>query len=197
MNVERPLLQRMIGAVLLVISALLIASVLFDADGRIPEKITNIPPQPKRFDANLVPALPVLSASQPASSTNVDAQPELATNDADADVIDNAVIDNKPETVITQSSVEIPTEAITATQSRPMWSVQVGSFRDIEKASAFRDRLSEGGFNVYVRDKSLSDGSLFTQVFVGPVVDKDQAEALKVDIKSQFNEQGLVVNYRE
>lgn len=163
---NRKLQQRLLGTVVIAAFVLLIAPVLLDAEGRIPEKITSIPPQPKR------PDLSHIRAVEPAQ----DLLPELPS----------------PETVDSLPAV-LETEPVKETD---LWSVQVASFRDVSKASAFRNRLREQQYQVYLREKLLSDGSLFTQVFVGPVNSKNEAEQLKEAIKRDFGEQGLVVTYR-
>jgi DedD protein len=169
--VDRNLQQRLVGVFVIIVFILLIAPVLLDAEGRVPEKITNIPPQPKQPDLSYIqpvePSEPVLEPLPPAEDVEFR-------------------IEAKPEEV---------KPALTSNQE--LWSVQVASFRDSNKAIAFRDRLRAADYDVYVREKILSDGSLFTQVFVGPVKSKTEAGELKTQIKSKIGEQGLVVHYRD
>jgi DedD protein len=74
--------------------------------------------------------------------------------------------------------------------------VQVASFRDGSKASELRDRLRAEGFVAYVNEVMLSDGSLFTQVLVGPEPEIEAARARQSEIQSTIGEQGLVVRYQ-
>lgn len=177
---DRTLQQRLVGVAVLAAFALLIAPVLFDADGRIPEKITNIPPQPKRPNTSRIEPMQPIVTNVPRLPSIEDVQPEQ--------IPESVVI-----TARSDSRSSTPSERVTSN----MWSVQVASFRDVAKASAFRDALREKNFEAYVREKLLSDGTIFTQVFVGPVSEKPSAEALKAQIKTEFGEQGLVVNYRQ
>lgn len=177
---DRTLQQRLVGVGVLAAFALLIAPVLFDADGRIPEKITNIPPQPKRPDTSRIEPMQPIVINVPELPSIEEVQPE--------ETAEPVVITARSET-----AAPTPSERVTSN----MWSVQVASFRDVAKANAFRDVLREKNFEAYVREKLLSDGTLFTQVFVGPVSEKPSAEALKGRIKEEFGEQGLVVNYRQ
>jgi len=172
---ERKLQQRLVGILVLAAFVLLIAPVLFDGEGRIPEKITHIPPQPKRPDMSHIKSVESIEDKIPPLPTIEEVEIAAKTDDA-------KVIETK------QNSSNI---------SANLWSVQVASFRDVKKASAFRDKIRASEFKVYVREKALSDGSIFTQVFVGPVDTKDKAESLKKQVKSKFGEQGLVVQYRQ
>ena len=169
---DRALQQRLVGILVLTAVILLIAPVLFDAQGRIPEKITNIPPQPK------LPDLSHIEFKMP----NTDSLP--------------AEVD--PEAVVEQptgfAAISQPNVVPTATASG-IWSVQVASFKDSAKALSLIDTLKQDDFEVYSREKVLSDGTLFTQVFVGPVAKKEQAEEQKANIKKQYNLQGLVVKF--
>lgn len=171
---ERSLQQRLVGIFVLAAFVLLIAPVLLDGEGRIPEKITSIPPQPKRPD---------LSHIRTVEPENEIVAPLDEAGSADFIIEANDTVD---------TGVQEDGEAAV-----DLWSVQIASFRDVEKATAFRDRLRSSDYQVYVREKLLSDSSVFTQVFVGPLTDKAEANTLKSALKDQFGEQGLVVRYRD
>ena len=171
---DRALQQRLVGILVLTAVILLIAPVLFDAEGRIPEKITNIPPQPKAPDlSHIVFEVP--------DTTNL-IQPEPV----------ESVVEN-PEGFSEPSAPAV----IKAQPKTGIWSVQVASFKDSEKALKLMSMLKEAKYEVYSREKTLSDGTLFTQVFVGPDSKKDQAETKKAEIKAAYNLQGLVVKFSE
>jgi DedD protein len=171
---DRALQQRLVGILVLTAVILLIAPVLFDAEGRIPEKITNIPPQPKAPDlshiAFQVPVTDSISAPEPVDT----------------------VIENPKGFVEPRVPAVIKAQPTTG-----IWSVQVASFKDSEKALKLMSMLKEADYEVYSREKTLSDGTLFTQVFVGPESQKKQAETKKSEIKAAYNLQGLVVKFSE
>lgn len=174
---NRALQQRLVGTLVLVAIVLLIAPVLFDAQGRVPEKITQIPPQPKPVD---------FSSLAEIEPSNLEL-PELPT----------------PETVEVEAELE-PTpiaettsSIVAAVENTGSWSVQVASFRDAKKASALLEQLRTDQLQAYSRDKTLSDGTLFSQVFVGPVSTREQANALLSQIKEEYSLQGLVVRFLE
>jgi len=182
---ERKLQQRLVGILVLAAFVLLIAPVLLDAEGRIPEQITHIPPQPKKPDMSHLSLLAL--AVEPTAEPKMEVRAELTANEPQ-----RAEPDAVLPVVVTTSAPAVNT----APASR-LWSVQVASFREIGKANALRDRLRAEQFETYVREKLLSDGTIFTQVFVGPVPNKKVADRLNVLVKTKFSLQGLIVRYRE
>jgi len=178
---ERKLQQRLVGILVLAAFVLLIAPVLLDAEGRIPEQITHIPPQPKK------PDMSHLSVRE-------------APVEAPVEAIMEPVAAQLPSVELDAVSVPVDTSPVPVVITVPgsrLWSVQVASFREVGKANALRDRLRAEQFETYVREKLLSDGTLFTQVFVGPVPTKNVADRLNGLVKTKFNLQGLIVRYRE
>lgn len=189
--------QRLVGGLVILALVFLIAPVVLDGDGRLPEKITQIPPKPKRPDLSHLQIEPIVDtatvsalpeqAPQPAVSI-VEAEPERVERITAPAIADEP--DNKNATAVPaqQATVELA-------PGERAWSVQVASFRDSSKAAALRDQLREQGFQTYVNEVILSDGTLFTQVLVGPETDIDSVQALKADIKQKVELQGLVVRY--
>lgn len=186
--------QRLVGALVILALVFLIAPVVLDGDGRIPEKITQIPPKPKRPDvshirvaepaADVLPALPdPRQASRPEPN---DTPPEPAATSP-------APVETEPgNPAVTTATSEAPPE----TPSGRAWSVQVASFRDSAKAAELRDQLREQDYDTYVNEVLLSDGSIFTQVLVGPDGDLDRVRQMQQTILEQTGLQGLVVRFQ-
>ncbi|MFV8835600.1 SPOR domain-containing protein [Aquisalimonas sp. APHAB1-3] len=75
------------------------------------------------------------------------------------------------------------------------WAVQVGSFTSESNALGLRDRLRDQGFSAYV-DRLERDGQDPTyRLRVGPVVERDAAEALLEDLQEDADLDGLVVSH--
>lgn len=184
---ERKLQQRVVGTLVLTAVVLLIAPVLFDAEGRIPVQITQIPPKPKMPDLAKLPS--PLAAPEYRAETRV----AVANEAASVQPVEatQSVVAEPPAS----APIAVPASS-SATQSR-LWSVQVASFREVDKANVLRDQLQTAQFETYIRTKLLSDGTIFTQVFVGPVPTKQVAERLNGLVKTKFSLQGLIVRYRE
>ena len=187
--------QRLVGGLVILALIFLIAPVVLDGEGRLPEKITQIPPKPKRPDLSHLQIEPVTDnavevAALPdgapeAAVSVVEPQAEATATPAEAPSVEPA---DEPAAQPEQPSVAVA-------PGERAWSVQVASFRDSAKAAALRDQLREEGFQTYVNEVILSDGTLFTQVLVGPETDIDDVQALKAEIKQKVELQGLVVRY--
>lgn len=181
--------QRLVGALVLLALVFLIVPVLLDGEGRIPEKITQIPPKPKRPDLSHIrvaePAQDILPTlpDEPPAPVEVPAE---ATAEAESSRESSSSAENgAPATDSGQSAIV-----------GKAWSVQVASFKDSAKAAELRDELRGKGYKTYVNEVILSDGTLFTQVLVGPDTELDAVRALKEEIKQSTGLQGLVVRYQ-
>lgn len=172
--------QRLVGALVLLALVFLIVPVVLDGDGRVPQKITQIPPKPKRPDVSHIrvaePARDVLPPlpEQPPEP----AQPQSEAADGSA-----------------QSKPSVTGEVVPVDAGVDAWSVQVASFRETDKAARLRDQLRAEGFTTYVNEVILSDGTLFTQVLVGPETDMERIRQRKEEIKTRIGMPGLVVRY--
>ncbi len=182
--------QRLVGALVILALVFLIVPVLLDGEGRIPEKITQIPPKPKR------PDLSHIRVAEPA-------QDVLATLPEEAPVAEAAPEEGVDEPVETeapaQPEAEAPKEEVASSEPAIVgkaWSVQVASFKDSKKAAELRDELRGQGYKTYVNEVILSDGTLFTQVLVGPDTELERVRTLKEDIKNKTGMQGLVVRFQ-
>jgi len=141
--VNRALQQRLVGILVLVAIVLLIEPVVFDAQGRIPEKITQIPPQPKASDFSAVAEVQPLNVPLP----------ELPSPES----VEQSVTASVPS----QTQATAVQNVIPATANTGSWSVQVASFRDASKASSLLAQLRDDQLLAYSRDKTLSDDTLF------------------------------------
>jgi len=61
------------------------------------------------------------------------------------------------------------------------WFVQLGTFADKNNANALQNKISKQGFPVKVKQISTEKGEMY-RVIVGPELDRDRAEQLKVKI---------------
>lgn len=182
--------QRLVGALVILALVFLIVPVVLDGDGRIPEKITQIPPKPKRPDVSHIrvaePAADVLpTLPDPPAETEPEPEP--------ADVSPPAT---EPAAADTETSGTSADDAPVVEPGSRAWSVQVASFRDSSKAAELRDELREQDYDTYVNEVLLSDGSVFTQVLVGPDGDLERVRQLQESILEQTGLQGLVVRYQ-
>ncbi|PTY36438.1 hypothetical protein BGP77_03830 [Saccharospirillum sp. MSK14-1] len=187
--------QRLVGGLVILALIFLIAPVVLDGEGRLPEKITQIPPKPKRPDLSHLQIEPVTDSAVDISPLPDEApQPAVSVTETPSAVAAEAAVES-PSSASTESPVEPEQPSVVVAPGERAWSVQVASFRDSAKAAALRDQLRDEGFQTYVNEVILSDGTLFTQVLVGPETDMDSVQALKAEIKQKVELQGLVVRY--
>ena len=71
--------------------------------------------------------------------------------------------------------------------SRPTFTIQVGSFRDIIRAEGLIQSLSQKGYKAYISISESNNNSLY-KVFTGEFSDREKAESLCEEIK---NTEGL------
>ena len=75
------------------------------------------------------------------------------------------------------------------------WAVQLGSFREEEKADALRRRLQDDGQRTWVSQAKI-DGEIMTRVAVGPFNEREAAESFRKAAAQQYEIDGLVVGYK-
>lgn len=180
--------KRLVGALVLSVFLLLALPVLFTGQGRLPEaRITDIPPPPEltstrnldmdRFSddsvSNLSQRVDELLNADPTPEQRPEAPPPVT------------VAESRP-LAYTQDS----TGQITA------WSVQMGSFRQADNARRLLQELRDAGYEAYTKETVLSDGSLLTQVMVGPDPDHDRVRRTKDILAEEFNLPTLVVRFQ-
>jgi cell division septation protein DedD len=71
------------------------------------------------------------------------------------------------------------------------FAVQVGAFSKSADATALRDKLRAAGFSAFTESVSTDKGTL-TRVRIGPVLNRAEADQLKVQVKSKVGIDGIV-----
>lgn len=185
---EPRLKQRLVGGVVLVALAVIFIPELFESEPlqRDPSDIPiEIPPKPVVSVPTPAPAgqeaaAPALSPSRPLPPAPAaeSAEPqEAAAPPEQAPVI--ALDEPASDTAGT------PRELAT-------WAVQVGSFGSEANARALADKLRQKGYTAYV-DATRADGKAFYRVRVGPIIQRQEADALQARLASKEALKGLVV----
>jgi DedD protein len=72
--------------------------------------------------------------------------------------------------------------------------VQLGSFSSAENAEGLRQTLRTQGYNAYTLSIQV-DGKPITRVYVGPVVEREEANRLRDELARRQGNRGLVVAY--
>lgn len=76
------------------------------------------------------------------------------------------------------------------------WTLQVGSFKEQERAIRLRASLRESEYRSYIiHADDTPEGDTY-RVFVGPMLEKEKLREISKQIESRFDLKGLIVRYR-
>lgn len=158
--------QRLVGALVLVLLLALLLPLIFSGQGRLAEL--------QLADIQAPQALPGLPAFDPLA-------------EAEFEQIERLLAPPEPAPQPLQSEPTVLGEA---------WSIQLGTFRDSANARRLLQQLREAGHAAYTRESLLSDGSTATQVMVGPLRDRDEAEQRRAELAQSFGVSSIVVRFQ-
>ncbi|MBD8482649.1 SPOR domain-containing protein [Pseudomonas coleopterorum] len=199
--------QRMIGALVLVALAVIFLPMLFSRqDDTVRQVQVQAPaapqspaapqvqvepvdvPEPQIIESEPVPQQAQVQASAPS-------QPIQPVPSAPAAAAKKPVETVQPSAPIAAAKVAPAAKPDTASKIDPnglpvSWSVQLASLSNRAGADALQKSLRTQGYNAYVRS---SDGK--NRVFVGPLVERAEAERLRDVINRQQKLQGFVVRF--
>ncbi|UVL82311.1 SPOR domain-containing protein [Pseudomonas sp. B21-028] len=210
--------QRMVGALVLVALAVIFLPMLFSrqdeqrqvtVDAPAAPQAPSVPPvqvepvtvpEPQALPQEPVPSDEEL-AEQPATpSAPIPAAPAVPTKPAVAPA--PAPV---PATPAVKPAPTQPTQPITAAPTKPdtsqsrvdanglsvSWSVQLASLSSRESAENLQKSLRSQGYNAYIRS---ADGK--NRVFVGPLIERAEADRLRDLLGRQQNLKGFVVRFQ-
>ena len=130
-----------------------------------------------------VPTAPVAPAPAPAAKPAAPAPvPALAAKPATAPAQPITAAPGKPDT--TPSRVDANGLSVS-------WSVQLASLSSRESAEKLQKTLRSQGYNAYIR---TADGK--NRVFVGPLIERAEADRLRDLLNRQQNLKGFVVRFQ-
>lgn len=192
--------QRMIGALVLIALAVIFLPMLFSRQDEMRQVRVDPPAAPQ---APLVPEVkvepvpvpePQVLPQEPVPSDEELAQPSMPIAPAPAPTPAKPAVAAKPAT---------PAPAVAAAPAKPdttprvdpnglpvSWSIQLASLSNRAGADNLQKSLRSQGFNAYVRS---ADGK--NRVFVGPLVERAEAERLRDVINRQQKLKGFVVRF--
>ncbi len=202
--------QRIIGAVVLVIAAVIFLPMLLtgqDETSRVEIEVPEPPPMDDREiarpapaelpDPEPIPEIPPSAAPDPMSPPSPPAAPGPAIG-APAPAPAPAPVEPPMVTAPTSppAATPPPTAAPPAASPAPTatgnWVVQLGSFSSASNADGLRQTLRAQGYNAYTRSTQV-DGRSITRVYVGPVVEREEANRLRDELARRQGSKGLVV----
>lgn len=205
--------QRLVGAfVLAAIGVIFLPSFFKEQRGYEVDTATQIPPRPTlpqvTFDAP-TPSETVTPAPDPETMfLPSDDEPEGATEIAqNHDPASEVAVVKKSEEPDESSSLEsrpkkessspdtVPEMPLNEKGIPDAWVVQVASLGSKDAANKLRDELQNEGYKAYVRT-ATSAGVSVTRVFIGPKLNKSEAEAIKSKIDTRLKVNSLVRRFQ-
>ena len=197
--------QRMVGALVLVALAVIFLPMLFsrqDEQRQIQVDAPTAPEMPVMAPVQLEPVAvpePQVIAEEPAPTVqDVVAAPVAAPAPVAPVVAKPPVVAPKPPAVTPAQTVAQAPSKLDTTQKRvdpdglPIsWSVQLVSLSNRASADNLQKTLRNQGYNAYVR----SSGGM-NRVFVGPLLERAEADRLRDLLGKQQNLKGFVVRFQ-
>lgn len=196
--------QRMVGALVLVALAVIFLPMLFsrqDEQRQIQVDAPTAPQipvmQPVQVEPVAVPE-PQVIAQEPVPEELPVVEQQVATTPVAPVVAKPAVVAPKPPAVTPAQTVAQAPAKLDTTQKRvdpnglPIsWSVQLVSLSNRASADNLQKTLRNQGYNAYVR----SSGGM-NRVFVGPLLERAEADRLRDLLGKQQNLKGFVVRFQ-
>lgn len=198
---ESGLRQRLIGAAVLVILAVIFIPMLLDTsvDEKQVMSGANIPPQPadmpapppaEDFSSRIVP-LEQPPEEAPATETAETPEPELSTGPP---VVDGPPPSDSAATTEETRAPAVENEGKADSVGVIAWVVQLGSFSSAENAEALNQKLRNAGFKAFVEPLRQNNGVVY-RVRIGPELKRSDAEAINARLQQDLRIEGIIVHY--
>jgi len=201
--VDKGLLQRIVGALVLLALAVIFVPMLFNREDAGRQIVVDAPEMPEAPAAPVIETQPV-EVPEPEVEPfpeefeiieeNAASQPEAPAtpiNPAPASA-EPAPAPATPEPVTVEAPSTTPEEKRLDTANLPIsWSVQLASLSSRENADKLQKTLRSQGYNAYIR---TADG--MNRVFVGPLVERAEANRLRDQLQRQQKLNGFVVRFK-
>ena len=203
--VDKGFLQRIVGALVLVALAVIFVPMLFNREDAGRQVAVDAPEMP---DAPAVPVIETQPVEVPEPEVEpfpeefeiIEEGPQTAQPESPAAPIEPAPVLTEPEPasepapaqVDNASTRQTPEEKRLDTANLPVsWSVQLASLSSRENAEKLQQTLRSQGYNAYIR---TADG--MNRVFVGPLVERAEANRLRDQLQRQQKLDGFVVRFK-
>jgi DedD protein len=181
-EIDKSLKHRIVGALVLVALAVIFVPMLFTRPDEVRQVVVDAPPMPPTPTMPSVELQPVVI-------------PEPEPLPADLPEAEVAVPDTQPVPEVApgpeQTPAAAPASRLDANSLPISWSVQLASLSSRSSAEELQQSLRSKGYNAYVR---TFEG--MNRVFVGPVLERAEADRLRDQIKRQLKLEGFVVRFQ-
>lgn len=192
---ESGLKQRIIGALVLVVAAVIFLPMLLSGQDETERVQVQVPAEPVMEDADIAPAVPpTLPEPAPVPEIPEPGLPPLPTPaEPDEPEEQLAIITPTPAPAEPVAPTAPPASSAAPAGS---WVVQQASFSSVENAERFRQTLSGQGYNAYTRSGQV-DGKTIVRVYIGPLNTREAAARVRDELQRRHESKGLIVAYDE
>lgn len=192
---DKGLKQRIVGALVLVALAVIFLPMLFSREDELRQVVVDAPAMPEKPVIPEVQLDPV-QVPEPVSEDEVppvEPVPQSPNDPIVAPVQPAAEPQPQAQASETPASkpAEKPVSGLDANNLPVSWSVQLASLSSRTGAEKLQQTLRSGGYNAYIR---TFDG--MNRVFVGPVIERAEADRLRDLLNRQQNLKGFVVRFQ-
>ena len=193
---DKRLKQRMIGALVLLALAVIFLPMLFTREDEVRQVVVEAPPMPKAPPAPRVEVEPVavpepvILPEEPPPSTAVASTPATPAVPAASTGTRDKTQAANPAPPPAQAKVA-EASRLDANSLPASWSIQLASLSSSANAQALQKTLRSQGYNAYIRHV---DG--MNRVYVGPVIERSEANRLRDQLKRQHSLSGFVVRFQ-
>jgi DedD protein len=190
---DERLKQRIIGAVVLIVAAVVFLPMLLSGQDETVQVEVEVPEAPLLDREPIAPVEPAelppapTVAAMPETLEPAPAPVEPVATPEPAPVVEPAP---EPETV-TAAPEPAPEPAPPATGD---WVIQLGSFSSAANAEGLSQTLRTQGYNAYTHAVTVQ-GNAITRVYVGPLASREAANRLRDELERKRGNKGLVVAY--
>ena len=186
--------QRLVGIAVIFALAVIFLPMILDGSG-VEKKtlVIEIPDQP------VVTANPEFDQKIIELHASVEELPELEPRYIDENSGDKQnLIERGSENVSEEAELEAMPESKAEVKSPvggDSWVLQIGSFKDKEKAMLQRDRLRKSNIAAVFIEKFNNNNQARYRVRLGPFLNRDQAGVAQNKIRAKHDIEGLIMKY--
>jgi len=183
---DKGLKQRMVGALVLLALAVIFLPMLFSRQDEAPAVRVDAPPMPAMPSAPLAELQPVVVPEPEVFEEPAPVEAPVAAAAPAAPAVAAA-----PAAPVAVAPPSAPAKRLDGNSLPISWSVQLASLSSRAGAETLQKTLRSQGYNAYIR---TVDG--MNRVFVGPLIERGEADRLRDQLNRQHKLNGFVVRFQ-
>ena len=189
---DQTLKERLVGAVVLVIVAVIFIPMLLDETNDEKNEITGtiIPPKPESdFSSRIIPLEDEVDDIKSITPIEKDMVKEEPVENIKEELPPSVIAEKKtPDLVAKEEKLSDLNVGLSA------WVVQLGSFSSEANAQALNKKLRDAGYPAFVEPMKEKNAIAY-RVRVGPELKRSDAQLIRDKIKKLMKLDGIVINY--